>query len=54
MVGLGDGGLVWLQNDLGSVSVDVQCSQNEYQTREGLHIHTTITTALGVRGQLTV
>ena len=36
MVWLCDGGFIWLQNDLCAVSVHMQCSQNENETREGL------------------
>ena len=36
MVWLCDSGLVWLQDDLCPVSVDVKSSQDEHQSREGL------------------
>lgn len=35
VVGLGDGGLVGLQHHLGPLRIDVECSQNEDQTRKG-------------------
>lgn len=37
-MGLGDGGLVWLQDDLGSVGVDMQCSQDQDQAGKGLQV----------------
>ena len=40
MVGLRDGGLVWLQDDLGAISVDVEGSENQNQPRERLDTHT--------------
>ncbi len=36
MVRLCNGGLVWLQNHLSPVSVDMQCSEDENESREGL------------------
>jgi len=35
VMGFSDGGLVWFENDLCSVSIHVQGSENEDQTREG-------------------
>ena len=36
VVGLCDGGLVWFQDHLGPVIVDMECPQDQDETREGL------------------
>ena len=36
MVGLSDCGLVWLEDDLGTISVHVESTQNQNHSREGL------------------
>jgi len=48
VVRLSNGGLVWLQDDLGSISVDMECSQDQNEPREGLHARVITTTAVRV------
>ena len=40
VMGLRDGRLVWFQDHLGPVVVDVERPQDQDETREGLHTHT--------------
>lgn len=50
MMRLCDGGLIWLQDDLGTVCVYVQGTQNQNQTGEGLQSNNTATNKSYLQG----